>query len=575
MLAYTSVPYTLVMQQETHPTLQSNPKSFAASREKGSHWFFFFVTKLASFLGIVAVVMSMVWVATVLFDDKIVRNTYGTTTFFTSLDKSNIDAWQVLSQAWSELSKPTPTTDIKFNHYFECWFAAGVLSTVCTNSSVAEYKTCVTSKYPTQLTTCSNAHDEALHSSPSFNEYTRCIQSSFALDRSTSDALRICLRTNLWPLYESPEQTDSWNFLGSYNWMIFLTVGFALFATFVLYTGGFVMNAEALEIVTPGKPAKNGPLSYSVTGICAVLSFLFFLYFLINAYRAPTSTSTYILPNSIATNNIMILTSIIVFVYFVVELLEMWNPSEVRDMIKIVYSNNNMNKAIIQAHNMPHAATYDPSWKSTINNYYPALTLAWADGYMLDPVIVAGVIGATQQVNTAILYQIFVAVFTYRLAHTAVARFMYEGYIYNPDEAEGKFTKERTGARLELYAVRMQAMFMHLSATMALVMLWYILTNTNYIMSEFTLVYLMLYLWFVVPEIIRLISHIIVAFKAVGTSDKYILMTSNYFLWVWDVLVRLIFIIIIFWGADSIPGTQYFLSTRLQNITDTVTYMTY
>jgi hypothetical protein len=52
------------------------------------------------------------------------------------------------------------------------------------------------------------------------------------------------------------------------------------------------------------------------------------------------------------------------------------------------------------------------------------------------------------------------AIFIYRMAHTAVARFMYEGYIYNPDENDGKFDRTKsTTTRDELYAVRMQVGF--------------------------------------------------------------------------------------------------------------------
>jgi hypothetical protein len=199
--------------------------------------------------------------------------------------------------------------------------------------------------------------------------------------------------------------------------------------------------------------------------------------------------------------------------------------------------------------------------------------MAWADGYMLDPILVVGVLGATHQLNNAVLYQIFMAVFTYRMALTSVARFMYEGYIKNPDEGPNKFSAEKgTGTRDELYAIRMQAMFMQLSGTVSLVMLWWILTNDNMLIAEYTMVYLMLYLWFIVPELIRLVSHVIVAFQALGKSDKFVLMTSNYVLWIWDVLVRMIFIIIIMWGAETIPGTQYFVATRLQNITDTMAF---
>lgn len=72
-----------------------HPKSFAESKENQQHWFYYFVTKITSVLGLIAVIMSIVWCSIALFDDKSVRKVYQTTTFLTSVDKTNIDSWQV------------------------------------------------------------------------------------------------------------------------------------------------------------------------------------------------------------------------------------------------------------------------------------------------------------------------------------------------------------------------------------------------------------------------------------------------------------------------------------------------
>ncbi len=559
--------------------LGNNPKDYQNSNKKGSYYFFLIASRLSSVLGVIAVVMSIVWVSTILFDDKSIRNVYQTTSFTTTVDRANTDSWQILTQSWSEVSKTNPAVDVQFDHYFECWHAAGVKNDVCGNTTVADYKQCIQSKYSTQLDTCVNSSGNPNAITPSFNEYTKCVNTYLLPSRQSLHALEICLRTNEWPMYESPESVDSWYFLGSFNWAVLLTIGYALFACFVLYTGGFVFSAEHLELREPGKVASNGPLSMSITVACALFSLVFFLYFLVNAYRLPNSTimgSKYPFPNSIATNSIMIPATLIVFVYFVIELLEMWTPP---NLLKKM--------GIMQANNMPHrsghyknqsgpdnSAMLDKSWAETITHYFPALTLTWADGYTIDPVIAIGLIGTSHQCTTSVLYQIFLALFTYRMAHTSVARFMYEGYIFNPDENSEKFDRKNTDARNELYAVRMQAMFMHLSAVAALVMFWNIISNPNYMLIEFPLISTMLYFWYVIPEVIRLVAHIIVAFQAVGMPDKYILLSTNYFIWIWDVSVRFVYICIILWGASNITGTQYFLDTRLKNITDTILYMT-
>jgi len=563
---------------------------------KDQDWFFFMATKIVSFLGLLCVILSVIWVSTMLFVDNKYRSGYQTTTFLTSTDKYNIDSWQVQAQSWSEISKSNTPADNKFNHYFECWYAAGIVNDRCNNNTINEYKTCVNSKFSTQLTLCANTNNPD-YISPSLNTYTQCINNQLKPSRESINGLKVCLRTNIWPLYESPENVDSWYFLGSYNWMTFLSIGFALFSCFVLYTGGFVLYAENPQIDrTTNMPKGNGPLSYSITAVCAGFSLIFFAYFLMNAYRLSNNNafgSNYPLSNSVATNNVILPATLIVFVYFLTEFLEMWAPymntkkdkdlPEQQAMLQSQVMIMTPQGPMLQSHNhLPHTY-FNPNkdgkrnqeqqqWYGLMTTYYPALTLAWADAYMLDPIIALGVIGATHQLSTALAYQLFLAIFTYRLAHTSVARLLYAGYITNPDESPSKFNLGGGNNNI-VYSIRMQAMFMHLSAAVALVMVWYILTNSNIMLSEFSLIYAMLFLWYLIPEAIRLISHIAVAFKQLGGSDRYVLITCSYIVWIWDVIVRLVFIMIIIWGANTISGTQNFITDRMQNITDTITYM--
>lgn len=157
----------------------------------------------------------------------------------------------MFTQSVNDLSKLNPAVDTQFSHYFECWWRSGLLAEQCGNTTVQDYKTCVQSKYATELATCVNSSDPN-YLAPTLNYYSQCINNVFLPNRQVSNALKICLRTNLWPLYESPESVDSWYFLGSYNWMVLLTIGFAMYSCFALYTGGFVMNEEAMDVRKPG-----------------------------------------------------------------------------------------------------------------------------------------------------------------------------------------------------------------------------------------------------------------------------------------------------------------------------------
>lgn len=585
---------TLHPQAQYSVIMQATPgyKGIKNRENKDQDWFFYMATRLVSFLGILCVIMSIVWVSTVMFVDNKNRLGYETTTFYTTIDRNNIDSWQVQTQSWSDISKSNIAVDNQFNHYFECWFAAGVAADRCANTTINSYKTCINSRFATELALCSSTNN-ADQIAPTLNSYSQCINNKLLPTRESINGLKICLRTSMWPLFESPENVDSWQFLGSYNWMTLLSIGFALFSCFVLYTGGFVMYAENLEIDSKtNEPKGNSPLSYSITGVCAGFSLIFLVYFLLNAYRLSDSNamgSTYPFPNSVATNNVMIPATLLVFVYFVLEFLEAWHPYDETTKKKGVAGDAQMpaevaqlmmaaNGQILQKHmprqyfNPTKDSSTDPQWYGVMTTYYPALTLAWADAYMLDPIIALGVIGATHQISTAMAYQVFLAILTYRLAHTSVARLLYAGYIVNPDENPDKFASPDR-QRNVIYSIRMQAMFMHLAASFALIMLWYILTNTNSMISEYSLIYSMLFLWYLIPETIRLIAHVTVASKGLTASDRYVLITCNYIVWIWDVLIRFIFVMIIIWGATTIYATQGFITERLQNITETIAYM--
>lgn len=623
MQAFVGSPYHVVFAEpEKQPFLgvkggsggggggERHPLGYQNSKTDAKAWFFWFATRILSLLGIICIVFSIVWTSMVFFNDSDYRPVYATSTYLLNNDLKNPESWQIIPQStWSDLSKPNPTTDAQYNHYFECWHAAGVGWAQCNNASVSDYKTCIRGKYSTLLDTCATT-TSTWEISPSLNGYVNCVAAGIPLSRTSYNGLEVCLRTNTWPLYEAPQDVDSWYFLGFYNWMLVLIVGFGLFSCFVLYTGGFVIMAEDLDYDARG--LRNGPLSYGVTGVCGLFSLLFLIYFLAQAYRVDGTlepTGTYRLPGSIATNTVLLPATLIVFAYFTIEMLELWFGPSIgwfkgvldyasrtlngpRSQEEMLMMQQGQGGVMVGRANFPHTKPTMMTPKTIADYYFPAVTLAWADAYVLDALMVVGTVGATMQVSTATVYQLFLIVFAYRWAHTALARFIYEGYISNPDEKvyynekrdargsvyyEGVHKDDREApesTRKHLYTVRMQAMFMHLAALSCLVTMWYIFSNVNTLLSEFTLVTVMFYLWFAIPEILRFLAHVVVAFQATEQNDKNILVTSNYLIFIWDVVVRLVWIMIIYWGSSQIHGTQTFLRDRLLNVTDTITFMT-
>lgn len=587
---YIGVPYNLIVNgkklEEQQPMLQTNghPRGFKNST-KISDMFYNLSTRLASFLGVVCIAIAITLTALVLFTETIDRLGYQTTTFITTIDKTNNDSWQVLTSSWSELVKVNPSVDVYFEHYYECLWKSGAVSSMCRNDTVSEYTKCIKGYYQTQLTACDNVNDEN-YVAPSLNYYVQCLNGFMYFSRPTTNALKICLRTNPWPLYESPENIDSWYFMGSFNWMLFLTIGFALFACFALYTGGFVYYAEDIKFIH-GSVSRDsdGPLSRAITMGCCVFSVLFLVFVTINGYRQAGLAipgATYPLSNSVATNSVLMTVAVIVATYFIMEWMEFFeaarykrhlrnNPQQEYNSFLPVFAN----AATQLQRNIPHKEFDERdhnsgNWGKVMEYYYPALTIAWADAYMLDPVIAAGVIGATHQISTADIYQFFVAILASRMAFTTVARLLYEGYIQNPDEKTNKTEYSKS-----LYNIRVQAVFMHISSIIGIYMAYNVLTNDHKMISEYSLVSLMLYTWWVVPEAIRFLAHLRIAmapFEDV-VQNSYTLYMVGYLTWIWDIIVRLLIVVLVYWGPDSMGGTRAFVTTRMQNITNTAIWM--
>jgi hypothetical protein len=593
-VTYIGVPYNPVVNgknmEERQPMLQGNghPRDYKNSH-KFTDMFYYVSTRLASFLGITCVAIAFTIVCLVLFTETVDRLGYQTTTFLTTIDKTNVDSWQVLTSSWSELTKVTPSVDVYFEHYYECLWKSGAIATLCNNNTVNDYTKCLKSYYQTQLTACDNVNDEN-YMAPSLNYYVQCLNTFMNFNRQNSNALEICLRTNQWPLYESPENIDSWYFMGSYNWMLFVIIGFSLYACFALYTGGFVYYAEDIKFIhgSVGRDS-DGPLSRAITMGCCLLSVLFLTFVTFNSYRQAGLAipgTTYPLSNSVATNTVLMTVTAMVTTYFIMELIEFMESSKYKRHLRNDTDYSSLmpwNAAqIVSAQNMlqkniPHR-TFDEqshgtkggNWGEVMKYYYPALTIAWADAYMLDPVIAAGVIGATHQISTADIYQFFVAILASRMAFTTVARLLYEGYIQNPDEKTNKTEWSRS-----LYNIRVQAVFMHISAIIGIYMAFTVLTNSNKMISEYALISLMLYTWWIVPEGIRFLAHLRIAMAPFDdvVQNSYTLYMVGYLTWIWDIIVRLLVVVLVYWGPDTMGATRLFVSNRLQNITGTVIWM--
>lgn len=606
--SYWGSPHTVVMnaQLESQPFLNGRLKN-SNSEKARTHYFSSYVFDIVSWtsfaLAILSLVFAIVWVSMPLATDKFIRSVYETTTFLSSYDKTNIDSWIVQTKPWSDVANSNAYVETQFTHYYECWYTAQMAWDVCHNSTINDYKTCIKARYSTQLDTCANASSPN-YISPSLNEYATCVNNFLLPSRHSLNTFKICLRTNSWPLYESPEPVDSLYFLGSYNWMSLVTVGFLGFACFMLYTSAITTDEKRLW-KSPYTYTNDYTFFMIITFVCLAIVFSFLVVFLVMAFKpsADTFGSSYPYPNSIATNTVIIPTLALLCAYFIMELSEKTKPTKtLKKYWNKVFANENMDSPqrtlenqgqIVYAseyNTVPNAtiaggAKYipqkfavhplNPNANTVTEDYFPALLITWSDAYLIDAVLFLGFIGATQQVSTALAYQIFVVVLTYRFLYTIISRLLFEGYIFDDDQGTAKFTQNSSRTAKVNFSVRMQAMFLQVAATLCVIILGVILFNEKTMISEFGMILALYILWYLVPEVIRLGSHLIVAAIAWEDTDDLILFTANSFVWIWDVVVRLIFIMIIVWGYKDIAGTSYFLEERLNSISSTIALMTY
>ena len=574
-------------------TLSQNEAKKTSYFRAGKDSWFLFINMCITGAGIVCVTMAIIIASMTMFTQNHQRLVYETTTFLTTTDKNTQDSWQVLTQTLNKNPVFTTTTDVVFDHYFDCWFAAGIKTSVCTNTSVSDYKQCITNNFASTLSTCGSTTYEQKIVSPSLNQYVKCINTALLPSRQSLNGLEICLRTHPWPLYEAPQDIDSEYWLGSFNWMTLLTLGFLFFGAFALYTGDFVFFYENTIGDDDKKWNLNGWVALTVTVASLTVAFLPAIYTFINAYRLPdqsTFGSTYPYPNSVATNNIIVPTAVFVTAYFfaiiVQYMIKMGGP-HVRKLFPA--------KTQITANGMLNAgytAKQEAESKERVIGNLPVLTTTWADAYLLDIVMFMGVVGSTMQVSTVSVYQLFVAVSIYRLANTSLVRFLYEGYIYKFNERKHErggargdesqaplLAKEQSVESAELYCVRQQAVFMHLATLMALATFATVLYNSNLMFYEFSLIHAVFWTWFAIPEALRMLAHVAVAMGALDSkqnkylpSENYLVLTY-YFTWIWDVAVRIILISVIVWGSKETNGSATFWDTRLLNVTQTIEYM--
>lgn len=555
-----------------------------------------------------------------------------TTTFFSTPQISTGAGWAVATERSqigdNVVQYPSDKETYAFSHYFECMYTADMADKICPNqNSVAEYTVCL--KNNTATTGVALAACDAISTTypshwPTPDDYMRCLFSFPVMQntqsaRASQNVFRTCVQKTMWPFFEIQQGVDSPLFLGSFNWLIFLTVGMVCMTSFAVYTASFYENGY----VRQGETSFFMRLGKFWAGIATVWNLVFLILFITVAFRDMTVFENFGgLPTTGTTSLVTIVMTGVCLFYFGAELLEsghseflikkthapdpeqntIHHPAPERTASHHArdreHSDHHPNK-IVRRHSigvrlgrgMPlvynkesgnyHNSEYQIADAKDVAKYYtPPLIATWADGYIADACIVLGMAGATGQLTTSQSWQLFTLVLFYRLLNMVIARFLYECFMNNVsesasvnqnkrliDQTRGKafssaFSRKPeegtvTPARISLKAM---ALSTQLAAWYLLVALALLVLNSNSPLYEFKV--FGFFFWFAIftPEAIRGILHLYCqVFDPEFEKASWYILNTSMFIWTYDVLIRIIFVCIVVFDAQNTPGTRKFL----------------
>lgn len=585
-------------------------------------WTYFLTKVLASVASIFLLVQIIIISGSVLFWDSNELSVFVANSFYTSNDNEQNVSWQVLtSPPWNGIGRgSSPATNyqsVLSEHKYECMWMSQQGWTKCQGQagSVATYKSCLDAQYGTEISACSAYTASTMW--PTLDQYSNCINNRLGQNNSAStssrwtlNALTTCLRTDLWPLYEIAQDVDSFIFLGAFSWPLFCLTSAFLMSIFAIYTF-YPVDFEDSTFIEKGKPTSSFArlgLTWTILPVLLGIGWLFVI--LLIAFRANTvwpDTNSNYYPSTQQTNIITVTATVAVLSYFLLELSEFQDKraigkgpdknnqkDEENDRQRLLPGQeSNMGipmpalmgpgrgglstKIFTAPKGGPGTGYYFPdpnemrdvdSIKLVKEQYAPVLLNTWADAYLLHPVLFVGVVGATFQLFTADVYNIFWCLMFNRIAHTGIARAVYHCYL-SPHTAG-----ENLEAKDSFSATKTLAFSMHLAALCALFVVAYIIFNSSRMFVEFQILTSFFILSYIIPESLRVLGHLWLVFtdhQSARDRGIYVLLGLQ-FIWAWDLIITIIYLWLVFWGSSSNRGTKPFLLSNNQALMSMLAY---
>jgi hypothetical protein len=577
-------------------------------------WLYFILKVLASVTTVFLFIVLLMVTTTTVTGDNSDSAVYLTNTFYTSNDNEQNISWQILTgSSWNGLPRPNNGLSygngLQFEHFYECMWVAQEGYGLCNGSAstVATYTTCLQSNYASQLATC--APQGGASNWPTSNQYSNCINNGLGNSVLWNlNAFRTCIKEDLWPLYDIPQDVTSAFFLGAYSWPLMVMTALFLFFVFALYTI-WPVDWEDSTLIEQGKPKSSFTrLGMVWSGLAVLVALLWLIIVLLISFRTSSSwpnNNVNLYPSTQQTNVVMVVTTLIVVFYFLFDASEFqyqygaagyqrytdeaeekgrrgpqrdyedyqegdnpWAYSEKKAKIPTPFSMAQAQPAPGKPNAMGYYFPMDPqsfevgSIQSAGRNFAPVLLKTWSDAYLLDSLFVVGVIGGTLQVFTADVFNIFWCILFYRAAHLGVARAGYFAYIY-------VFLLGESAPKAEaISATKVLALALHLAGLCALFVPLYIVFDNTRMINDYAIVVNTFIVCFIIPEIIRIIGHLalsVMSHESVKARGMYILIVVQ-FLWAWDLLVRCVLLWVLLWGNAGTRGTKPYLTGSLSTL---------
>jgi len=556
-------------------------------------WYYTSILTMTSVL--ISMVLVLVWLFNTVHEES-GKAAFIVNSFMSSESAVHLDpAWQVASKHWGLPGGASTSGGAVYTPYYdaevatpmtECMFTAQVGRAKCNNDTLDNYFKCIKTNYNTELTACEGLPSNRNYLYPIRTDYAECVWKKVGGSVYNLTVLDRCMDITFWPIYEVIQDVDSEYFLGSFNWALLLIAGFSFFLALVYYSSyPFRFGKDSHIEIVHGKVASSeymarGSLTQVLVAFVFVLIVVIAMGIICWDYSSNFHNKGVGAPSTVSTQVLIFTTIMAGLSYFLCEIAEFWdarkkaNPSN-ETSANMENVNLLSNKSIPVAFQMqvPNVGYYlNPStgsskvhsYEGVLHHYGLSILKTWSDAYVFDVLVFVGVVGCTQHVILAEVYNIFWLMLTLRLVQMVVNRQLYAAYIMKGYQNSNQTDNFKNKAFA--FAAELASAFIILN-------IMFIVFNQNRMAYEISIFVWFFALALVIPESLKFLLHLYLLF-GYGEAHKSpsrdeqdyisrkgtVIMVLYQFIVLWDVVVRLILIGILFW--QNYPGTRTFWDER-------------